>query len=248
MNKSRFFVLSLICLLFAISEVQAKTIHAILVADTVNNITEVTEPNITLFQQELRQVCKHTQLGLKEKIFVGKDFNSDKIMAHLQGLQIDPSDVIFFYFSGHGFHAHQKKSHWPNMEFYRNEFDFEKVINVVKAKQARLSLVFADCCNNYHEQANEAVPRNINVNLENKRINPEGYRRLFLDAKGCIAVCSASPGQFSYGCHKGGLYTQCFLTSLNHELANPNPNWKSLLDRASKFIGRVQKPIAQLSH
>lgn len=251
MNKNRFFILSLIiCSFFTVSEIQAKTMHAILIADTVNNITEITKPDIAIVQRELKQAAYYTKLHLKEKYFYGRDFNPNKVMSYIQQLKIEPSDVIVFYFSGHGYRTQNKSTHWPNLNFEFNQpgLDFKILADAIKAKNARLSLIFADCCNNFVEQGFEPTPKAIDVNLPLKKINPQGYRRLFLEARGCIATCSSSPGEFSYGSHFGGLYTQCFLASLNHELANPNPNWKNIISKASSYVKHIQKPISEMSH
>lgn len=224
----------------------AKTLHAILVADTIHDIRLVAQPNLCRWQKELQMITKHTKMILKEKIFSGAEFNQEKIKSYLKSLVVGESDSIIFYFSGHGYRTFKKKTPWPflTFEFYKPGLDIQWVTSTIRSKKPQFALVMSDCCNHFMENGlfgNQT--KNVLVNLKLYPPHYPGYQQLFCNAKGCIVVSSCSKGQFSYGSHFGGLYTQCFFTSLNRELKEKKPSWKHLLQRTNGFINHIQRPI-----
>ena len=227
----------------------AKTLHAILVADTIHDITAVTRPDVNKWQRELRVISKHTNMDLKEKVFCGKDFHQDKVAAYLLNLPIQGDDTVVFYFSGHGYRTFQKKTPWPFMNFDLSGkgLDVQWIADTIRNKNPQFALIMTDCCNCYAERGMFGDhSKDITVSLQTLAPHYPGYNQLFCNAKGCVVISSCSAGQFSYGSHVGGLYTQCFFNSLNHELAQPNPSWKGLIQRAYGYINHIQKPVSQV--
>ena len=227
----------------------AKTLHAILVADTVHEICNVTRPDLRRWQKEVRAITQHTKTTLKEKIFSGSEFSKEKIKNYLNHLTVEESDSVIFYFSGHGYRTKQKKTPWPflTFEYYKPGLDVHWVANTIRSKKPQFALVMSDCCNNFMENGMFGKEtKNILINLKQVAPTYAGYTQLFCHAKGCIVVSSCSEGQFSYGSHLGGLYTQCFFNSLNRELQEQKPSWKHLLQRANGFIRHIQRPICQV--
>lgn len=238
------------CILSFYSEsIQARTLHAILVADTIHDIRTVTWPDICHWQKELRSIAQHTQMILKEKTFYGHEFNKEVIKDYLKSLAVDEKDSVIFYFSGHGYRTMKKKTPWPYMtfEFYKQGLDLQWITDAIRNKKPQFALVMADCCNNFMELGLFShETKNIKINLKTFPIHYPGYLQLFSKAKGCIVVSSCSAGQFSYGSRFGGIFTQCFFTSLNHELLEKKPSWKHLLERASGYINHIQRPLCEV--
>lgn len=246
--KKNYFLFIAIFLLLAV-EIQAKTLHAILVADTVHDITAMTETDLTRWSNELQTIARYTKMELKEKIFSGSEFSKEKTQAYLRNVKIKETDAIIFYFSGHGYRTFQKKTRWPflSFEFYKQGLDIQWIVKTIREKKPRFALVMSDCCNNFMEYGLFGKEKkNVIVNL--KTVPPEwsGYKRLFCSAKGCIVISSCSEGQFSYGSYCGGLYTQCFFNSLYRELSEAAPSWKNLIQRANGFIKNIQKPMCEI--
>lgn len=231
-------------------EVSAKTLHAILVADTVSNISEITRPDLKNIQQELKTIAKHTKATLKEKIFSGSNFKKDVLIDYLNELKVESSDVVFFYFSGHGYRTMEKTNAWPFLAFelYKSGIDLQWIADTIWTKKPQFALVMSDCCNNYAERGFNPPQKKVLFNLH--RIPPyyQGYDQLFSKAKGCVVMSSCSAGQYSYGGNFGGIFTTCFLASMNKEIAKPTPSWKSLMERTSSYIKHIQKPICQVYH
>jgi hypothetical protein len=227
----------------------AKTLHAILVADTIHDITSITGPDLRHWQQELRIITQHTKMILKEKIFSGQEFSKEKIKSYLKDLSIAEKDSVVFYFSGHGYRTKTKQTPWPflTFEFYKPGLDIQWITDTIRSKKPRFALVMTDCCNNFMELGFFShETKNIHINLPQFPPHFPGYQQLFNKAKGCIVISSCSAGQFSYGSRFGGLYTQCFFTSLNHELTEKEPSWKHLLQRANGYISHIQCPVCEV--
>jgi hypothetical protein len=246
---NRFFFISIyLSLLFLPKYLSGGTIHAVLVIDTINDISHITNSDLNNVQSELTTITGHTQMILKEKTFVGSEFNREKVWSYLKELKVESDDVIFFYFSGHGYRTHQKKSKLPliTFELFKQGIDLKDIADEIRGKKARFSLVMADCCNNFLERGFRNQQKNVVVNLHHTTPNQQGLQKLFLQAKGCIVISSSSAGEFSYGSRYGGLYTQCFLASLKRETCQSNPSWATLLKRAYGYIARIQKPIYEV--
>lgn len=225
-----------------------KTIHAILIADNVSDISFVTGADLKNIRNEIKSISKHTNTVLKEKTFSASSFKKRNIMSYIENLKITKEDAVVFYFSGHGYRTLQKQSQWPflSFELYKNGLDMKWVIDTIWKKKPHFALILADCCNNYAESGVPRGSKQILINLNRISPNYAGYKQLFINAKGCIAICSSSAGQFSYGSQKGGIFTMCLLSSLNREIAEQNPTWKNLLQRVYSYMGHVQKPICQV--
>lgn len=249
MNHLFLFIFCLLVNLCHTNSIQAKTLHAILVADTIHDIRSVTQNDLKLWQKELRVISQHTKMNLKERIFSGVEFSKKKVGDYLQNLSVDEDDSVVFYFTGHGYRTYQKKTPWPfiTFEYYKQGMDIHWVADLIRMKKPQFSLVMTDCCNNYAEHGLFGrETKNISVQLSFFSPRCQGYEQLFCRAKGCIIISSCSEGQFSYGSNNGGLYTRCFFASLNHELRMTKPSWKHLLQRANEYINQIQKPICKV--
>ena len=249
MNKFILFSFCFFLLLLPNQTMLAKTLHAILVADTIHDISSITGPDLCHWQKELRIITQNTKMILKEKTFSGSEFNKEKIKKYLKDLSVNEKDSVVFYFSGHGYRTSTKKTPWPfiTFEFYKPGLDLQWITDTIRSKKPQFALVMTDCCNNFMELGLFSYEtKNIQINLQQFPPHFPGYKQLFCKAKGCIVISSCSAGQFAYGSHFGGLYTQCFFTSLNHELIEKKPSWKHLLQRANGYIRHIQRPICEV--
>lgn len=249
MKLKMIFLTLLTSLLLLGERVEAKTLHAILVADSIHDITMVTKTDVKNIREELKVITKHSKMKLKEKVFSGHDFRMDKLVKHLKKLKIKSDDIVVFYFSGHGYRHTQQTVPWPNMMFdpSRPGINLQYVADILWSKKPQFALVVSDCCNNYIERGFFGnADKMIDVCLYKKPTHFPGYRQLFANAKGCVVICSCSAGQFSYGSCCGGLFTQCFLVSLNHELSQSKPSWDGVFQRTSSYINHIQKPVIKI--
>jgi hypothetical protein len=243
--------LSLCCFLasiFSFQDLRAGILHAVFVTDSINDISLITKPDLLKWQTEIQIIGKYAKLPVKEKVFTGSQFNKAQVSSYIQKLNLKSDDSFVFYFSGHGYRTVDQKSPFPVLTFtlYEKGIELEWIANVIRSKKPHFALVMADCCNMYLERGFSHPTKKIQVNLHPLPPNYPAYEQLFAKAKGCIVVSSCSAGEFSYGSHLGGLYTQCFFASLNRELSETKPSWKNLLRRSNGYISSIQKPICMV--
>ena len=247
MLKNTHFSLLLLYLVLAFlpTHLSASTLHAILVADSVNDINFITQPDLVKWKSEIQLISKYAKLPVKQKVFTAKQFSKNQVAHYIQKLELKSDDSIIFYFSGHGYRTMTQKSPLPSLTFDLTDkgIELEWVVNKIREKRPRFGLIMADCCNNYIEKGFSNPSKTIQIKFHPLAPNYAVYELLFAKAKGCIVVASCSAGQFSYGSHMGGLYTQCFFASLNRELSEKKPSWRKLLRRTNGYIGHIQKPI-----
>lgn len=244
------YLYSIFCFLCIALGLEAKTLHTIIVADTIHDITLITQPDLKSIQEEMKIIAQHTDQTLKEKIFAGSEFSKQKLINYIKNLKVKSDDSVVFYFSGHGYRTKEKKTSWPflSFELYKVGLDLKWIADTLWDKKPRFALVMSDCCNEFSEKNVVRKTKNILINLHKTTPKYVGYKQLFCNAKGCVVVTSCSEGEFSYGSVFGGVFTRCFLISLNKEIAEPKPSWKNLLKRVCSYVNGIQKPICQIYH
>jgi hypothetical protein len=247
----RCFIFFLFCFLIVLTptkNLMAGTLHAIFVGDTLKEMADITRPDMERWQKEVKIISKYTKMGLQQKVFVGRQFNKNDVSLYLQRLSLKKEDAVIFYFSGHGYRTMDQKSPLPTLtfQFYEPGIEMQWVVDKIRNKKPRYALIMSDCCNNYLERGFNNPTKKIQIKLRLNQPNYFGYDHLFGKAKGCIVISSCSAGQFSYGSHFGGLYTQCFFACLNRELKEEKPSWRNLLRRCNGYIGHIQRPIVQI--
>lgn len=242
----RFFLL-FICLTFF--KLDGGEIKAILLCDMkAEHIEKSVAADSKNVESALKKIASKTGLKLSLQKF-SPDKMKDPFLRHINTLTINKDDIIFFYFSGHGFRTESKKENqWPNLFLTKDDkaIDFKEVFQLLKEKNPKLLIAFTDCCNNVLPE--ESVPSlsPINAYKGQKPVAPElsNYKRLFLNTKGSIIIAGAAPGEFSWGTTSGGLFTLAFLEAINDEVKYLRPaSWRYILDRAALKI--VKRDIGQ---
>lgn len=212
---------------------------------------------------ELEVISEETELPLDLHLYIHEEFNSD-ILSKLEDVIVDSDDVLFFYFSGHGYRSYDKdsvKNPWPNLLIGSEDkgVDHELITEVLESKGARLFLSIVNSCNRNLRREIELVKRTkrlsdslkpcfgvcqapfLKKGEENAIIDPfskgENYRKLFLDTSGVIISSSSKPGQYSFRKKdEGTVYLEAFLQSLHtHVGGAKKPDWQSI------FIETVRK-------
>lgn len=238
-------LLSVVGFAVNINELPAVDLHAVIVVDTIGDLRTFTRPDLDNIRTEVRTIAATTGLHLKEKILADGLFEQKAVVDCIRDLKVKSQDVVLFYFSGHGYRTRVKDTCWPFLYFgcRHQTIDLNYIANVLRSKHPRFALVIADCCNNYIEER-DLSPDNetVSASFSWEAISDQGYRRLFLESKGLVIVAGCREGEYSYGCHRGGFFTNYFLMSLNRELSSPRPGWDNLLKRTSYYIGNLQTP------
>lgn len=233
------------CLALSTHSLNAASLHAIIVADTLDkNIGRSVAFDLENIQAEVRNIAFYTELELKETIFKDDQVLPSQLLQAIDQLEINEDDVIFFYFSGHGFRTEKKgETPWPNLYFCSVDqgIEFDWIGKKLENYHPRLTIMMADACNNF-------IPKPIAPPLMRKSIIRESlikdnYSKLFLECKGILMITSSLAGEFSFATKSGGLFTRAFLQHFHSALeGHSEADWFSILEHTSDQIGRRQHP------
>lgn len=236
-------------------------LHAIVVGDLDSkDIQHAIRYDLRNVSDELNRIGYYTDLAIDQKQFAGKTARTAKIIQYIEDLQVDSNDLIVFYFSGHGYRTSSKGSDpWPNLYFDTEKvgINLTDIVDLLQEKNARLTVVLADCCNNVlsEKYAPPLVKKALTV--ANKRVNlDQAYSKLFVETQGFIVAAGCRAEQTSLALATGSLYTLSFLSSLQ-DTVKGSPlavTWQDLLDKASyktdyeaKRYNDEQEPIFSIN-
>lgn len=216
--------------------------HLMIVADTQDMyIGSAVQEDVKRIKEDFSSIAKSAEMGLNVQKLSLHETTAQKVIARIGQLKVQKDDAIVFYYSGHGWRPDDKPSQWPMLAWegrLSTDLDFEDVINKVKSKKARFSLVLADCCNSllpYESFKDYRQHKRLSLGSKNFR---EASINLFAKSRGFIAATSSMPGQFSY-CDPfiGGYFTHCLLESLKYEMqTHPNPKWSKISILAQGYL------------
>lgn len=194
----------------------------------------------------------------------GNQFNKEQVLGALSSLEKQKpssSDIIIFYYSGHGFRYANDKSSYPrmslrtspNQDLSLNNMELEAVYHRIKKLGARVNLVISDCCN---EDIGVAPPvgrpvlqtRFSNYNTSAQSLNLANCNALFFSKQPIsIIATSAEVKQLAIGNPElGGFFSFYFKAFLDKSLYSfwKNDSWLRLLQDA-KESARKQALTAQ---
>lgn len=224
------------------------TLHAIIVADTLNlgfdwlprdpkSIrTDIgTTEDSKLIREFVNNVQKATGLRLSVKTIDDSGFNDKNVINAINNIVAKPDDIIFFYYTGHGINRGQHRNQkLPNLVLSGIESDqlsLDSIASTILSKNARLSIVLADACNNFIPTGSA---KGMDT-LEQVDFNSDGYQKLFA-VRGSIVGTASEMGQTASGeDKKGGYFTRHFLREFN-EAASTNPNWMVLEKKITQRV------------
>jgi len=219
-----------------ICDVHAENIGLSVLADSQN------------VQRYLRMLSKKTGLKLSLKTLSHKI--KEPLADYLKDLKCRQDDMVFLYFSGHGYRTHNKvSSPWPNLYLTKDEkaVDFKDICKVLQDKKPRLFIALADCCNNILPEGE--VPLEPVLPMKGQKISDtqKNFHRLFLKTSGTIIISSTLPGEFSWCTPRGGLFTAAFLKAISDTTKTSKAaKWKPILEKAHGQI--TKRKIGQTPH
>ena len=231
-NMLSFFLVTLVAL-FPIQLMAAATLHTIIVADVTDTGigADVDQAKLQKLEDAIeRATCLKVK---RQVIHVGRG-KSDEVKKAVSELSVNPDDVVFFYYSGHGANLGDG-SIWPVLavEGQRTRkkrlVKLEWVKKTIQRKNPRFFLVMADACNVFISGGERSSRRQLE--------QPNGYKKLFLDTQGYVVASSSVPDQYSFGDpQNGGYFTRAFLGNLNEALGSSNPDWNTIMTGATETI------------
>jgi hypothetical protein len=220
----------------------------VLIANTEDNAigkTCVIDKDATY--KTFSQVAEFLGIQFVPKVIYGNEFSKVNVDKAIDAVRPSPSDIVVFYYSGHGFNNVKDAYSFPYLDLRDKSFqkfggqytlNIESVYQKIKSKGARMNLVFSDCCNNDPSQTS-----NISTDVATTRTssigwNMENCQALFMNPKPMsLLMTAASKGELSAGnASDGGIFTFNFRESLEKFMGPffKDVTWSSLVANAQK--------------
>ncbi|HNA92633.1 MAG TPA: caspase family protein [Chitinophagaceae bacterium] len=221
-------------------------IHFIMVANTEDaRIGASVKKDVTNLYSEIKDVSTFLKLPLNYVEISGSNFGKEKVEAAISNLKPGTNDIVIFYYSGHGYSNDQNASlKYPQFDLRQSRFDdiyvatlnVQDVYNKIKAKNARLNIVLADCCNS---SLGTLKPEGKSFALTTKSLlswDRNFCNELFMNSSGSVLATAAKKGQYAYGnTDVGGYFTSNFVTAIEKYLSkfqSTAPTWDKIIAEA----------------
>lgn len=214
----RIALLSLTLLLVELAS--AKTVYMLVFTDdhdaSIGSSCEQTHLYISnTFIPDLK---RYTNLPVVENFYNGSRFTVANLNGALSSLSTNVSDVIIFYYAGHGYNRGQND--YPTLTLgvsgtpiAQRSKDLLSVYNTLRNKPHQLLLCIAEACNAVHRV--NGIADNMITSFPTHVFSTNHFRELF-HAKGDYLVSSSVKGQKSYSADGSpGMFTCGFKEAFN---------------------------------
>jgi hypothetical protein len=223
------------------------TMHLIIAANTaISDIGPSCEQDKKRMVDEMNSVADALGIPMKQYIIDGKNLTKENVSSTLNGLRPGSNDIVIFFYSGHGFRWSNQTDPYSNMDFRYNPYTeistgtcmtVSDVQNIITSKGARLNISLADCCNSdigvNARSSEKFLTSRSNPNYDEKKL-----AKLFLNAKGNIISCAASPGEVSW-CNEsdGGFFMFSFFQAFHEEVGylSDEASWDDIMNNTKAY-------------
>ncbi len=222
----------------------AQKLHLIMVTDNDDKIIgSGCQADFSKIMAEVHTIADAIGYAITHYNVVGSSFIYENMVNVLDKLSVQPNDIIFFYYSGHGYNEDQRETNWPSMKFPEGFFPFDMVNQKLASSSARLVVSMADCCNK-HQGLQAPISEDLKIIETVDENQKKNYANLFLDSKGVVLVASCKRGQVSYTHpEKGSYFTSSFIESLTYAINYAKDlNWETLLTDAQRRLAGLNFP------
>ena len=223
------------------------TIHLIVVANTaISDIGPSCEFDKKRMVSEIESVGDALGLKVQQYIVDGKDLSKQNVSSTIDNLAPGSNDIVIFFYSGHGFRWSDQTDQYSNMDFRYNPYTeisnstcmtVSEVSKKIASKGARLNISLADCCNS-DIGVNSTSSERFLTSRSDPNYDEKKLAKLFLEAKGTIVSCAASPGEVSW-CNDsdGGFFMFSFFQAFHEEVGylSSDPSWEDILANTKKY-------------
>jgi hypothetical protein len=217
------------------------TLHLVVVANTsIGDIGAGCAVDQRNLESEFSGIADALGIPFKSYQVAGKDFIKDNVINTLNALNPGKNDIVVCIYRGHGFRWSNQTETWPQLDIRSSSYirlnesttvSLSEMYNKVIAKGARLNIVLADCCNN-DVGMSQVTSNNFLVMQGNNNYDMQKLKDLFMNSKGNLLSCAASPGEFSWvSSVNGGFFTSSFLQALREEISylkNDTADWTDI--------------------
>jgi hypothetical protein len=228
MNESFYIFLSSFTTRNLNPDEQKRNFYLIIIANTNDaTIGKSSQKDLTGMYETFATLTKQAGIGFIPLVVSGDAFNFGNTNLIIDSIKPAPLDIVFFYYTGHGFRYANDVSKYPRISFRTNNLQvraennlaIEDVYKRLLAKRARVTIVISDCCN---EKLGASVPFGLDMlrpratGTEGLKLNYDNFRKLFLPTQSTsIIIGSAGANQLAVGNpNMGGFFTNFFKAEL----------------------------------
>lgn len=232
------FIFSIILASFLNFGIFAQTLHVITVIDRYSNIAESCQVDFDNISEIFTDIGN--EIGMEVEIH-DIDFDQGTTIEFVNDFYCSSNDVVFFYYSGHGFRYNDQENVWSYLNFCTDNgspescgVDINWVHKQLIQKAPRLSISIGDCCNNKidWQEPRNVLSRSVTFKSNN---TADGYRKLFLESSGHIIASGSIPGQYSLGTQTGGLFTNGIIETLKKARSIEDITWNVIFEKAQEY-------------
>jgi len=243
--------------LMSCQQAKAATFHSILIGDTDDEILKkVAKKDMLNMSNHMQNICNalDTVEKFQQSTYVGRRVDVT-ILEDLKNLEIGTDDIVFLYYSGHGFNTKQNQSQiWPYIYFNHGDIGINSpdIVEILMQHQPRLVICFIDCCNNILKPKDFPNFFEKEANIDGltfaKSNKVKNLRKLFQETHGLILIAGAAPGYYSEGTdRKGSCFTNVYLRIFNDLVkSSENASWEEILSQAQQHLWKRQHPYYEL--
>lgn len=235
--------------------------HLLIVADTVDKEIGIsTALDIKRITELFNSICQYLGIKMLSTVITGKSFGKTGVQTAITNLRPLSSDIVIFYYSGHGFRIPEKPRNYPNLKLknvktlranFRDSIawargsreanisqsmNIQDIFNTITKKGARMNLVISDCCNDDIFSVNAKGTKPSGTKSSGVQWNEENIRSLFLNKNPMsVLVTAAAEGERAASEDNfGGFFTYYLKTSLEAHCSKlkSNVSWDQVLQQA----------------
>lgn len=241
----RIITIFLISLSFGV--LHAQTLHGIIMADTDDAyIGAGCTTDIKLMNNQFEKIAEGIGYKLKITVLTKETFTMEALYETIRNVDCKPDDIIFFYYTGHGYNLSDRSSSYPLIQIkkqkdqLRSNPALDDIHAEICKKGGKFGITIGDCCNNV---ITAPLPNTRDVIAKVPRLTNDFYRKLFLENKGNVLITSARPPQFSPTHPQiGSLYTVAFTQAMTYGEAynTKGVTWQQLLNDTDNRLQSIR--------
>lgn len=222
------------------------TLHLLMVVNTeIPDIGQSCSVDKRIVETEFREISRAIGMPFKKYEVVGEQFTKANVEKALGEMAVGKSDVVVFYYSGHGFRFSDQTDSYPQLDMRFSEYtrmseatalSLSTVYNNIVGKGGRLNLVMSDCCNS-DVGRNQFTSTTFMAGRSFQGAEITKLRKLFLESSGTLLFSASSPGELAWCNINGGFFTLSFMQALKEEIGymrSDKPNWQNIIANTSK--------------
>lgn len=237
------FLLLLSTALFAGDEPQV--LRALLIGDIRDqDIGDDCKVDLKNMEKNLTEIASQLHLKTEIKVIENIAPASETALSWIERLPQSASDIVVFYYTGHGCGNAMSANQWPVLGLKNRTIASELINQSLRNQSHRLIITLFDCCN-----YGAAVPhiRRIRPGVDvliSERL--KGLENLFMKTKGSILACAAQRDEYATTdqvAEEGSTFSNGFCHALCSLCKSRSVSWDEVMEKVQRYC--VRTPNAQ---